>query len=72
MEKLGKKILIGAGVVAAVSFAAGALMYKRYMDDFYEFIMGEDHVDDMDMLDETSLEQDDFADVVAETEAAES
>lgn len=72
MEKLGKKILIGAGVVAAVSFAAGALMYKRYMDDFYEFIMGEDHVDDMDMLDETGLEQDDFADVVAETEAAES
>ena len=72
MEKLGKKSLIGAGVVAAVSFAAGALMYKRYMDDFYEFIMGEDHVDDMDMLDETSLEQDDFADVVAETEAAES
>ena len=72
MEKLGKKILIGAGVVAAVSFAAGALMYERYMDDFYEFIMGEDHVDDMDMLDETSLEQDDFADVVAETEAAES
>ena len=72
MEKLGKKILIGAGVVAAVSFAAGALMYTRYMDDFYEFIMGEDHVDDMDMLDETSLEQDDFADVVAETEAAES
>ena len=47
-------------------------MYKRYMDDFYEFIMGEDHVDDMDMLDETGLEQDDFADVVAETEAAES
>ena len=72
MEKLGKKILIGAGVVAAVSFAAGALMYKRYMDDFYEFIMGEDHVDDMDMLDETGREQDDFADVVAETEAAES
>lgn len=68
MEKLGKKILIGVGAVAAVSFAAGALMYKRYMDDFYEFIMGEEHVDDMDMLDETGLGQDDFADVPAEAE----
>lgn len=70
MKHLGRKILLGVGTVAAVSFAAGALMYKRYMDDFYEFIMGEDHLDDMDMVDETGLDQDDFAETVDHTEAS--
>lgn len=60
MNKLGKRILIGVGAVAAVSFAAGALMYKRYMDDFYEFIIGEDEYDDLDLVDETAAEDDDF------------
>lgn len=64
MEHLGRKIMLGVGLVAAASFAAGALMYKRYMDDFYEFIIGEDHLDDMDMVDETGLTQDDFAETV--------
>jgi len=71
MKHLGRNILIGVGAVAAVSFAAGAFMYKRYMDDFYEFIIGEDHVDDVDMVDETGLTQDDFADTVDGTEAQE-
>lgn len=61
MKNIGKKILIGVGTVAVVSFAAGALMYKRYMDDFYEFIIGEEAYDDLDLVDETSLEEDDFA-----------
>lgn len=60
MKHLGRKILLGVGTIAAVSFAAGALMYKRYMDDFYEFIIGDEGADDMDMVDETCLEQADF------------
>ena len=32
------------------------------MDDFYEFIIGDEGTDDMDMVDETDLEPDDFDD----------
>ena len=62
MKHLGRKILLGVGTVAAVSFAAGALMYKRNMDDFYEFIIGDEGTDDKDKVDETDLEPDDFDD----------
>ena len=69
MEHLGRKIALGVGLVAAASFAAGALMYKRYMDDFYEFIIGEEEGDDLDLVDETGLNQDDFAETVGQSEA---
>ena len=47
MKNFGKKLLIGTSVVAA-SAALGALLYKRYMDDFYEYVMDEDCMDEMD------------------------
>lgn len=71
MKHLGRKILLGLGTVAAVSFAAGAFAYKRYMDDFYEFIMDEDYGDDMDLLDETGIGEEDFAETAAQEDQAE-
>lgn len=71
MKSVTKKILLGVGVVSAVSFAAGALMYKRYMDDFYEYIMGEENPEEMEMVDETDLCEDDFAQTGAEVSGGE-
>jgi len=59
MDKLVKKLLIGGAVVAA-SAAAGALLYKRYMDDFYEYIVDEEGLDEIDMVDETGTTEEDF------------
>lgn len=63
MKNFGKKLLIGTSVVAA-SAALGALLYKRYMDDFYEYVMDEDCMDEMD-------EEMDFAEPAAAPAAAE-
>lgn len=62
MKKFYKGLLAG-GAIAAVSAAAGALLYKRYMDDFYEYITDEATAydnDDVQMTDETGVTEDDF------------
>ena len=63
MKNFGKKLLIGTSVVAA-SAALGALLYKRYLDDFYEYVMDEDCMDEMD-------EEMEFAEPTAAPVAAE-
>lgn len=59
MEKFVKKLLVGGTVIAA-SAAVGALLYKRYMDDFYEYIMDEEGLDEIDMVDQTGVTEEDF------------
>lgn len=68
MKNFGKKLLIGTSVVAA-SAALGALLYKRYMDDFYEYVMDEDCMDE-DCMDEMDEEME-FAESTAVPVAAE-
>lgn len=41
MKNIGKKLLMGGTVLAAAA-AVGAYCYKRYMDDFYEYIVDEE------------------------------
>lgn len=82
MKNVGKKLLIGGTVVAAAA-AVGAYCYKRYMDDFCEYIKDEDldeteeNFDFDEVMDEPEIEveinvtEDDFEQPVEEEPAAE-